>query len=226
MQAGYEKLGEIEKIFTDRQKTEVAGLLASGNAAYRAGDFTAATDRYGKALEALQGDPAAASQLVAQLAQIGAQRQAADDAARIRFLEGDAATRVRGLSAVDTLRAQLAAARAAASQGEDARTTLVALLETKLLVQQVLLRPDVAREHSDLYDRLNRYLDALAAESRAEARLETLKDLDALLANLAVGAPAGPPGSPAAFSAVPRFSSPDEQDILLSILSRLRTLLK
>ena len=260
VQAGYEKLGAIEKIYSDRQKTDAARLLAAGNTAYRAGDFTTAVDRYGKALETLQ-DPAAASQLIAQLTQIGAQRQAAEDAARIRLLEGDAArvklleadaararaleadaarakaleadaarvklleaeaaARLRGLSALDTVQSQLASARIPAGQGKDTRTTLVSLLETKLLVQQMLLKPEIVREHPDLYDRLNRYLDALAAESRTEARLETLRDLDALLANV--------PGTvrmPTAFSSAPRFSSPDEQDILLSILSRLRALLK
>ncbi len=241
VQAGYEKLGAIEKIFSDRQKVEVARLLAAGNFAYRAGDFTTAVDRYGKALESLQRDPTTANQLVAQLTQIGAQRQAADDAARIRLLEGDAArakvlegdaarirllegdaaARSRGLSALDTMQTQLASARKPAGQGQDARATLVALLETKLLVQQILLKPDVVREHPDLYDRLNRYLDSLSAESRAEARLETLRDLDALLGNVPVA-----PGIPMAFSPAPRFSSPDEQDILLSILSRLRALLK
>ena len=200
--------------------------MPAGNAAYRAGDFATAVDRYGKALESLQGDPAAASQLVAQLAQIGAQRQAADDAARIRLLEGDAATRARGLSALDSLQAQLAASRTAASEGEDARAALVALLETKLLVQQILLKPDVARDHPDVYDRMNKYFDALAVESRAEARLATLRDIDALLANMGGGAPAPAALSSLAPALAPRFTSPDEQDVLLSVISRLRALLK
>ncbi len=221
VQAGYEKLGAIEKLYSDRQKTEVAGLLSAGNAAYRGGDFNTAADLYGKALESLQGDQAAANQLVTQLAQIGAQRQAAEDAPRIRMLEGDAAGRTRGLAALDAFRDQLAASRSAAVRGDDAHAALVALLETKLMVQQILLKPDVVREHPDLYDRLNRYFDALAAESRAEARLETLRDLDAFLGNIG-GAAAGPPG----LSPAPRFSLPDEQDVLLSVLSRLRALLK
>lgn len=226
VQAGYEKLGAIEKIFADRQKTEVTRLLAVGNAAYRAGDFPTAADRYGKALEAMQGDPSTASQLVAQLTAIGAQGQEADDAARIGLLEGDAAARARGLSALDKVQAQLAAARVPAGQGADSRASLVALLETKLLVQQIILRPDVVHDHPDLYDKLNRYLDALAAESRAEARLETLRDLDALLGGVPPGSVPPAAEMPMSFSPAPRFSSPDEQEILLSILSRVRALLK
>ncbi len=221
VKTGYEKLGEIEKIYSDRQKKEVAGLLAAANAAYRAGDYTAASERYGRALEALQGDREAANLLVSQLTEIGALRQASEDAARMKALEGDAAARARSQAAVEAMRARLESSRTAAGQGGEARNALVALLETKLLVQQTLLRPDVAREHPDLYDKLNRYLEALAAESRADARLETLRDLDALLVSAgANGAPADAP-----FLAL-RYPSTDEQGMLISILSRLRALLK
>ena len=181
VQAGYEKLGAIEKIFTDRQKKDIAGQLAAANAAYRAGDYPAAVDRYGKALQSLQADGDTANQVVTQLVEIGALRQAAADAARMKGLEGAAAARTRTLSAMAAMRAKLETAR----DGGDARGTLAALLETKLLVQQTLLRPEVARDHPDLYDRMNRYLDALAAESRADERLQTLRDLDGLLGSLA-----------------------------------------
>ncbi|HTZ52755.1 MAG TPA: hypothetical protein VMF68_13895, partial [Spirochaetia bacterium] len=96
----------------------------------------------------------------------------------------------------------------------------------------------VVKDHPDLYDRLNTYLDALAEETRAEARLETLRDIDAMLNGVTgPGAPAGGaapgstyPGSPTSGSAltalVPRFATQDEQQILLSILGRLDSLLK
>ena len=181
VQAGYEKLGAIEKIFTDRQKKDVAAQLASANAAYTAGDYAAAVDRYGKALQSLQADADSTNQVVTQLVEIGALRQAAVDAARMKGLEGAAAARTRTLAAMAAMRTKIETAR----DGGDRSGTLAALLETKLLVQQTLLRPDVARDHPDLYDKMNRYLDALAAESRADERLQTLRDLDTLLGNLA-----------------------------------------
>jgi hypothetical protein len=187
VQTGYEKLSAIEKIFTDRQKKEIAGQLAAGNAAYRAGDYDSAVDRYRKALAALQADPDSANQIVTQLIDIGALRKAADDAARMKDLEGAAEARTRTLAAMAAMRAKLDTAR----DGGDARSTLAALLETKLLVQQTLLRPEIAREHPDLYDKMNRYLDALAAESRADERLQTLRELDVLLGNLADHPPGG-----------------------------------
>jgi hypothetical protein len=144
-------------------------------------------DRYGRALAALQADPDSTNQIVTQLIDIGALRKAADDAARMKDLEGAAEARARTLAAMAAMRAKLDTAR----DGGDTHSTLAALLETKLLVQQTLLRPEIAREHPDLYDKMNRYLDALAAESRADERLQTLRELDVLLGNLADHPPGG-----------------------------------
>jgi cytochrome P450 len=119
------------------------------------------------------------------------------------------------------MRARLAAGGAASGEGNDARTTLVALLATKLLVQNILLSPEVARKYPDLYDQLNKYLDALAAESRADARRETLLDMDALL-----GAVMGKSGAPAPETVLARSAAPDQQGLMLSILDKLKALLQ
>ena len=67
------------------------------------------------------------------------------------------------------------------------RESMLSLVQTKVLVQKVLLSDAVLAEYPDLADRLDRYLEALAAESRGEAQLETLRDLDEVLAGLAAG---------------------------------------
>jgi len=219
--AGYDRLNEIQKIFSERGRRDVAALFAAGNAAYRSGDYPAATASYARALKSLQDDQAAADLLISQLSDIGARRQAAEDAARISGLEGAAAARARGLAAVQSLRDALASLPPGADGSGSARATLVALLETKLMVQQTLLKPEVVRDHPDLYDRLNSYLDALAEENRSEARLETLRDIDALLTGVAASGTAL-----SVSSLAPRFATADEQQILLSILGRLDALLK
>ena len=88
-------------------------------------------------------------------------------------------------------------------------------------MQKTLLSPEVVKQYPDLYDRLNKYLDALAAESRADARLETLRDMDTLLAT--VGGKAIPG---AADPLLQRYASADPRGLLLSILDRLQALVK
>ena len=220
-QAGYTKLGEIEKIFASQKKKDVAALMAAGNASYRTGNYDSAVENYGRALELLQGERGTVDTLISQLTDIGALRKASQAAAQTGP-DADAAARAQNAAMLAGLRARLIAAGAVAGKPTtNERDTLVALLETKLLMQKTLLSPDVVKQHPDLYDQLNRYLDALAAESRADARLETLRDLDTLLG--AVAARAGPA---AADSLLQRYTAADPRGILVSILDKLQTLVK
>jgi hypothetical protein len=218
-QAGYARLGEIEKIFADQKKKEVAALMAAGNASYRSGNYEGAVQNYGKALEMLQGERGTVDTLISQLTDIGALRKASQNAA-LKGTEGDAA-RAQSAALLAGLRVRLTAAGAASGKPANERDTLVALLETKLLMQKTLLSPEVVKQYPDLYDRLNKYLDALAAESRADARLETLRDMDTLL-----GTVAGKAGPGSADALLQRYTSADPRGILLSILDRLQTLVK
>lgn len=218
-QAGYSRLGEIEKLFADQKKKEVAALIAAGNASYRSGSYDGAVQSYGKALEMLQGERGTVDTLISQLTDIGALRKASQNAAQ-NGTEGDAA-RAQSAALLAGMRARLAAAGATMGKPTNERDTLVALLETKLLMQKTLLSPEVVKQYPDLYDRLNKYLDALAAESRADARLETLRDLDTLL-----GTVAGKAGPGAADALMQRYTSADPRGLLLSILDRLQALVK
>ncbi len=220
-QAGYTKLGEIEKIFALQKKRDVATLMAAGNASYRTGNYDGAVQNYGRALEMLQGERGTVDTLISQLTDIGALRKAAQ-AVVLKGPDPDAAARAQNAALLAGLRARLVAAGAAAGKpAANERDTLVALLETKLLMQKTLLSADVVKQYPDLYDRLNQYLDALAAESRADARLETLRDMDTLLG--AVAARAGPG---AIDSLLQRYTAADPRGVLLSILDKLQRLSK
>ena len=220
-QAGYTKLGEIEKIFAAQKKRDVATLMAAGNASYRTGNYDGAVASYGKALELLQGERGSVDTLISQLTDIGALRKASL-AAAVKGPDVDAAARAQNAALLAGLRARLVAAGAAAGKpSTNERDTLVALLETKLLMQKTLLSPELVKQNPDLYDRLNKYLDALAAETRADARLETLRDMDTLLS--AVAAKAGPG---AVDSLLQRYAAADPRGVLLAILDKLQALAK
>jgi hypothetical protein len=99
------------------------------------------------------------------------------------------------------------------------RESMLSLVQTKVLVQKVLLSDAVLAEYPDLADRLDRYLVALAAESRGEAHLETLRDLDEVLSGLAAG-------TVVPDEVVARRTAGGQQDLLLGILDTLKTLLE
>jgi hypothetical protein len=116
---------------------------------------------------------------------------------------------------------QRAAVDAVDTADAGTRESVLSLVQTKVLVQKVLLSDAVLAEYPDLADRLDRYLEALADESRGEAQLETLRDLDAVLADLAAGRGAAVPDK-----IVARRTAGGQQDLLLDILDTLKTLLE
>ncbi|HET6486414.1 MAG TPA: hypothetical protein VFH83_08335, partial [Spirochaetia bacterium] len=130
VQAGYAKLDAIQKIYADRQRKDVADLLDAANTAYRAGNFDAAVDRYGRALEQLQLDRGGVDTLIQELVDIGGQRKASQDAVALKGLQDGATSRSRSAAGVAALRSRLAAA-AAPTQSDAGRDTLVALVATK-----------------------------------------------------------------------------------------------
>ena len=102
------------------------------------------------------------------------------------------------------------AARASAAADAGTRESVLSLVQTKVLVQKVLLSDVVLAEYPDLADRLDRYLEALVTESRGDAEIETLRDLDGVLADLAAGEGAVVPDE-----VVARRTAGGQQDLLL-----------
>jgi hypothetical protein len=128
--------------------------------------------------------------------------------------------RALSLAGLAAFRARAAAVPAAAET--DTRESLVSLVETKVLVQKVLLSDAVLAEYPGLADRLDQYLVALVAESRGEGALETLRDLDELLAGLAAGKGAQAAGG----ALLARRTANGQQALLLGILDKLKAMLE
>ncbi|OHD72018.1 MAG: hypothetical protein A2177_06925 [Spirochaetes bacterium RBG_13_68_11] len=191
----------------------------------------------------------AAAAAAAPAAATGSRDTAADEAARAALLEeiarlraeGGAANAERDTAVAERDRAAFTLAaerdrrtgslaglaalrnRAARPAAENAgtRESMLSLLETKVLVQKVLLSDAVLAEYPDLADRLDGYLEALVAESRGEAELDTLRDLDAVLGGLAAGK-----GAEVSDAFIARRAANGQQDLLLGILDKLKSLLE
>jgi hypothetical protein len=216
---GYDRLAEIEKMFADKRTSDVAALLAAGSSAYKRGDYTGAVAQYGKALEILQGERGTVDTLIAQLEEIGSLTKNGESAARLATLEEEEHRREATLAQINALRDRFG--QLAGRTGASPRENLLALLETKLLVQKILLSKEVIAQYPDLSDRLDRYLDALVAERTNETRLQTIRDLDTLLGSLIEKS-----GKERAERALLAYNSQDQKGTLLRILDKLQVLLK
>jgi tetratricopeptide (TPR) repeat protein len=242
-EAAREGLAGIEAMMQERASRAVSAALAGGNAAYAAGDFDAAVERYGLVLQLLQLERGAADGVVAQLVDIGTRREASraaaappapapdpDPVAAAPVVDPGAEARARSAAWLEALRARLETPGASPSQVAETGDALVALLETKLLVQKTLLSPQVASQHPDLYDRLEQYLEALAEESRSDAQLAILRDIDGLLAEAgSAGTAAGSAGADTesrSAALAGSYPAAEQRGLLAGILERLQGLLR
>ncbi|MBN1837988.1 MAG: hypothetical protein JW820_19175, partial [Spirochaetales bacterium] len=362
VQLGYERLQAIEASLARRRQEQVASLIAAAGSAYRQEDYQSAVNGYRRALVLLQGERAAAEQMIARIMDSGfrirsaeegpasggeaalveaqarlaeleatagdARRQAAELAearrqiaaleaartaaerrvaelestvqrlsaseasqtemvrltgeletarTRIRALEaasGAAERRIAELEAArDTTRdriAELEEARSAAerrvselerareaaarrlgeletlnrenedravrlerirsqylaltSPGTDSgvsRSALIALLETKVLIQRVLISDPVRSEYPQLYDRFEQYLEALVQEQERATQVAVLRDVEVLLDSLLRQESRGAP--PAALE--PYRAAPASEPFL-RVLEKLERLLR
>ncbi len=329
-QVGHERLAEIERIFRRQERSAAADLLSAGNTAYLAGRYREASERYGRALEALIEDRVTAQRVVTQLEDAGYRRglaeqpeparitelereleraraearesarqareagsqqpespriaelelelqrlraQARGSAERAREAQAEAQeseTRLREAQAeaqesqaqlresqgqarqaeaqaraleerVSGLQDELARTQSEAqergelvrrigllreryagilaeveSRGAPDRETMLSLLQAKLQVQRLLDSEPIRAQHPDLYDRLDRYLQALVDEKGRETETAILTDLNALLDALVRQEPPR--------LTVERYA--DGRDLFLSLLDRLEALLR
>jgi len=218
VQTGTAKLTEIERIFAERQRKETAGILAAAGDAYRAGNYPQAVERYGKALEGMQMERGSVDALLAQLKEIGARTMSSSSRDRLAALDEDARERARILARLEALRGSVAGASSGGAEVD--RKSLIALLEAKLTVQQVLLSQEVLTRYPDLYEKMDNYLEALVAEKRSEAQQEALRDLYTLLARLIAK------GGNASTEGLLAGAAPGSRDLLQGILEKLRILVR
>ena len=78
-------------------------------------------------------------------------------------------------------------ARKSSKSAATAREELIALLQVKVDVRQILLSDAVRAQHPDLASKLDRFLDLTAEVRRAEGRAAAMKDAAAVIDSLAGG---------------------------------------
>lgn len=133
--------------------------------------------------ESERGTAAADGQLAA------AQRERTELAAELAKARRELALLQSGEQRRQTQESQLKALQdriAAQARGAtaEAQAQMLALLETKLRVQQVLAAEPARSQHPGLFEQLEKYLDAYGREQRQEGQAAALQDLAALLEGL------------------------------------------
>ena len=142
--------------------------------------------------------------------------QGANAAQKQEELRAAAREKLRALRETLSGAAQKSSASADAAQEE-----LIALLQVKVDVRQVLLSDAVRAEHPDLAAKLDRFLDLTAEVRRAEGRAAAMKDAAAVIDSLAGGK-----GTSDLSSLLRKYNDEQQRSSMQKLLDALRGILR
>jgi len=209
-----------EKPTVDELKTAQAAagkLIADGRTSYSGNNWQQTLDEYQGALELLLPDRQTAARLVAQVASAGYQIGAARDKARTRNAESALSRQEKLLENLKQLRDWVDSLPVGGASPDMTGEETASLLQAKLLVWQIISTDPVRTRYPKLYDTMQRYFDAFAAEQQREGRKAALDSVLTMLS--AVGAK-----SPSKITS--EAATTDDRTALLQILDRISALVR
>jgi len=172
---------------------------AADDARRRAAELQSARDRIAR----LEADAEATGRRLAELQSAERDRQAA------------------GAELEDIRRQYLALSAQAAASAKGASSSLVTLLETKVLIQRVLISEPVRSQYPELYDRFESYLEALVQEQERSTQVAVLRDVETLLDSLIQSS-----GRQMPVSALEPYRAGPASQPFLRVLDKLELLLR
>jgi hypothetical protein len=192
LSGGYGKLRTIQGTEDGRNAEAVAAGLRQGNIFLQAGNFSSAVDRYRQSLGILLKDDTLARQLTDSIMNAGYHVLAANDLAAIAQLKAAAQQRQQVSAHLQDLRDQytayVALAPKSSAAGPTSPESLATLLQTRILLRQVLDSASVRSQFPDLAAKTDSYFDALSAIGKAAGRKEAFESLNVLLDGIQSGA--------------------------------------
>jgi Skp family chaperone for outer membrane proteins len=223
LSAGYGKLRTIQGAEEGRNAEAVAAGLRQGNVFIQAGNFSNAVDRYRQALGILLKDDALARQLTDSLMNAGYHVLAANDLATLAQLKGVAQQRQQVSAHLQDLRDQYTAYVALVPKSSATDPTspdsLATLLQTRILLRQVLDSASIRSQFPDLAAKTDSYLGALSTIGKAAGRKEVYESMNALLDSIQSGAKAN-------LASLASASTSVQPDPILRLLDRLQAVLR
>jgi hypothetical protein len=227
LESGYGKLKDIENLSIEEEKAALSRLLEEGNRSYRKEDYAGTVRRYTEALTYLEKGTYDVDTMINQIMDAGYKiGSAGEEKYKVSQEELNLLSRTRQLEVErNSLLQQLTdiekqyESASAGDSGASSQETLVALLNTKLLIKQILASDSIRSEHPGLYKEMDRVFEAYGEEKKKEGRDAALKDLVTVTRYL-TEQPSGEPPVPETLKDLN-----GQQDLLLQFFDNLKELL-
>lgn len=159
--------------------------LMEGDKYFQSGEFEFAIEKYHKALEYLENDSDIVDKIVNQLVDAGLGIETSEGNVLItpgemtllnnaKLQQKERQNLLKELYSVEEKYNLLSSEE---KSDQEVRETLIPLLNTKLLITQVLTSNSVKEDYPDLYDKMGYYLEAYGKEKEQEGRNAALKEI-------------------------------------------------
>ena len=228
LDSGVTRLKSIEEFDLQRERSRYKEVLTEGDRYFSSKKFESAVEKYRQALEYLENDADVVDRIVNQLLDAGEEMKlsegktliASRELALLNQAKREMEERRVLLDELYVLERQFSEYRGGPeSDTLDSREDLASLLNTKLLIKEVLASDSIRKEYPDLHEKMGLYLDAYGKEKEREGRDAALAEIVLMMEHIS--------GSsnhdyPAPVSAV----ETEQRELFLEFLRNLKNILE
>lgn len=222
LDSGYTKLQTIEEQNLRQERLKFLSSLEEGDRDFSSRLYEEAIDQYRQALEYLENDSDVVSRIVNQLVEAGVALKTASgetlisdrelEALNVAKLQQDSRLAViEGLSNVE----RTMSGETPANKG-NSREELANLLNTKLLIMEVLASDSIQNEYPDLHKKMGDYLEAYGQEKENSGREAALEEILQITRYLSKDTASG----------LPSPEEKQQKELFLQFLQNLKNILE
>ena len=224
LEGGFNSLQDIDDIGLKEDRQSFLLGLTEGDRYFKSRDFKSAIEKYRQALEYFETDSDVVDIMVTQLvdAGLGLETSRGNTLISSRELKSlneakiEQQERENLVNELSDIEKKIDISTDSASDSGDNTQQLISLLDTKLLIKEVIASDSIREEYPDLHEKMELYLEAYGKEKERAGRDAALEEIVALTEYLSSGSGSGA-----------SFATPEEEqqrELFIQFLQNLKGL--
>ncbi|MCK5673697.1 MAG: hypothetical protein KAH95_09980, partial [Spirochaetales bacterium] len=224
LEGGFNSLQDIDDIGLKEDRQSFLLGLTEGDRYFKSRDFKSAIEKYRQALEYFETDSDVVDIMVTQLvdAGLGLETSRGNTLISSRELKSlneakiEQQERENLVNELSDIEKKIDISTDSASDSGDNTQQLISLLDTKLLIKEVIASDSIREEYPDLHEKMELYLEAYGKEKERAGRDAALEEIVALTEYLSSGSASGS-----------SFTTPEEEqqrELFIQFLQNLKGL--
>jgi len=224
LEGGFNNLKDIDEIDLKEDRESFLQGLTEGDRYFKSRDFKSAIEKYRQALEYFETDSDLVDRMVTQLvgAGLGLETSRGNTLISSRELTSlneakiEQQERENLVNELTDIERKIDVSTDSIPDSGENTSQLISLLDTKILIKEIIASDSIREEYPDLYEKMEMYLEAYGKEKERAGRDAALEEIVALTDYLSKG------GGSDAFFATPEEEQ--QRELFLQFLQNLKGL--